>query len=58
MNEQAKKLWNSPQGVSLFKSMLAGQQPSPQQQQTLHQLKQADPPKMQDKPKEEPGQQA
>ena len=46
MNEQAKKIWNSPQGVGLFRSMLAGQQPSPQQQQALGQLKQADPPQI------------
>ncbi len=53
MNEQAKKIWNSPQGVGLFRSMLAGQQPSPQQQQALGQLKQADPPKI-NKPASQP----
>lgn len=46
MNKQARKIWNSPQGLGLFKQMLAGQQPSPQQQPTLDQLKQADPPKL------------
>lgn len=49
MNEQAKKIWNSPQGLSLFKSMLAGQTPDQQELQTLQQLKQADPPKAQKK---------
>lgn len=40
-----KEIWNSPQGVSLFKSLLSGQKLSPQDQQTMQQLKQADPPK-------------
>lgn len=46
MNKQAKQIWNSPQGVSLFKSMLSNQAPTQAQQQTLQQLKQADPPKL------------
>ncbi len=45
MNEEAKKVWNSPQGVSLFKKMLAGKQPDPQDRKTLDQLKRADPSK-------------
>ena len=46
MNEQAKKIWKSQQGASLLKAMLSGQKPNQEQQQTLQQLKQADPPKL------------
>ena len=47
MNEEAKKLWKTPQGASLLQSMLSGKPMSPQDQQHLLNLKQADPPKMQ-----------
>ena len=45
MNEQAKKLWKTPQGASLLGKMLDGKPLSPQDQQHLQKLKQADPPK-------------
>ena len=47
MNEQAKTVWNSQQGQSLFKAMLSGQPKTAEHQQALQQLKQADPPKAQ-----------
>lgn len=46
MTPEGRKIWNSPQGVSLLRAMLAGQAPDQQQQQTLQQLKRADPPKL------------
>ncbi len=47
MKEEAKKLWKTPQGASLLRSMLAGKMPdeiSPEERETLNQLKEADPP--------------
>jgi hypothetical protein len=49
MHPQAKQIWNSPQGVSLLKAMMQAKAPTPQQEDTLAQLKQADPPKQQAK---------
>lgn len=46
MNEQAKKLWKTPQGASLLGKMLDGEPLSQQDKETLEQLKQADPPKI------------
>ncbi len=45
MNEQAKKLWKTPQGGSLLGKMLKGEALTPQDEQHLQKLKQADPPK-------------
>ncbi len=47
MNEEARRIWKTPEGASLFQSMLAGLKPdqvSPEQRETLERLKRADPP--------------
>ena len=49
MNEEARKIWRSPQGVSLFKKMLGGVKPdqiSNEDRETLSKLEQADPSKI------------
>jgi len=45
MNEQARRIWKTPEGVSLLHKMLAGGPLDEQDRQTLAELKRADPPK-------------
>lgn len=45
MNEQAHRIWKTPEGVDLLRKMLAGGPLSEQDRQTLNELKRADPPK-------------
>ncbi len=45
MNEQARRIWKTPEGVGLFRKMLAGGPLDVQDRQTLAELKRADPPK-------------
>lgn len=45
MNEESRRIWNSPEGVSLLKAMLAGAPLDEKDRQALAELKQADPPK-------------
>ena len=40
LSQKGKKIWGSPQGGSLLKAMLQGSPLTPQDQQTLAQLKQ------------------
>ena len=47
MNEEAKKLWKTPQGESVLSKWMKGEALSPQDQEHLQRLKQADPPNMQ-----------
>lgn len=54
MNEEARAIWKSPQGVSLLKTMLSGKKPdqiSPEERETLERLKKSDPPKPKAEPK-------
>ena len=44
MNQQARKIWNSPQGVNLFQQMLSGKPLQAQHNQVVQQLKQIQPP--------------
>ena len=44
MNEEARKIWNTAAGASLWGAMLKGDPLTSQQQATVQQLKQADPP--------------
>lgn len=44
MNHQARKIWNSPQGVNPFQQMLSGKPLQAQHNQVVQQLKQAQPP--------------
>ena len=53
MNEQARRIWKTPEGVGLLRKMLAGGPLDVQDRQTLDTLKRADPPKPQ-----QPSQQA
>lgn len=55
MNEQARRIWKTPEGVSLLRKMLAGGPLDVQDRQTLDTLKRADPPKPQP---QQPSQQA
>lgn len=43
MNQQARKIWNSPQGVNLFQQMLSGKPLQAQHNQVVQQLEQAQP---------------
>lgn len=45
MNAQARRIWKTPEGVGLFRKMLAGGPLDAQDWQTLAELKRADPPK-------------
>jgi hypothetical protein len=46
MNEQARRIWKTPEGVSLLRKMLAGETLEGQDRETLDALKRADPPKL------------
>jgi hypothetical protein len=46
MNEEASKLWKTPQGASLLSKWLQGKPMDPADQEHLAKLKKADPPKL------------
>ena len=54
MNQQARKIWNSPQGVNLFQQVLSGKPLQAQHNQVVQQLKQAQPPQQDRKPMQKP----
>lgn len=45
MNEQARRIWEPPEGAGLLRQMLAGGPLDAQGRRTLDELKRADPPK-------------
>jgi len=53
MNEQARRIWKTPEGVGLLRKMLAGEDIDAQDRQTLADLKRADPPKLAQGPRPE-----
>jgi len=50
MNEQARRIWKTPEGVGLLRTMLAGGPLGERDRQTLADLKRADPPKAHPQP--------
>lgn len=54
MNEQARRIWKAPEGVSLLRKMLEGDPLDEQDRQTLADLRRADPPKPHSLPQPQP----
>ena len=54
MNEQARRIWKTPEGVALLRKMLDGGPLDGQDRQTLAELKRADPPKNQTQTQTQP----
>jgi hypothetical protein len=46
MNEQARRIWKTPEGVGLLRKMLAGEPLDGRDRDALDALKRADPPKL------------
>ncbi len=53
MNEQARRIWKTPDGAGLLRKMLAGGPLDAQDRHTLANLKRADPPKLAQAPSPE-----
>lgn len=54
MNEEARKIWKTPAGHSLFAAIFDRRPLTPQQQATADQLKRVDPPKLAKQPPRPP----